>query len=153
MTLEFGTREIEAQPFVGIRVQTTMSRVAQEMGQLLVEVFGHIQGKGGTPAGMPFTIYHNMEGDDLDIECGVPVATAIEGEGRVHAGQLPDGKVATVTHTGPYEDLKTTWGALMGWIESEGLQPAGAPWESYFTAPREEADQSKWRTDTSFPVQ
>ena len=152
MTLEFSTTEIEAQLFVGIRVQTTMAKIGEGMGQLLGEVFGYVQGKGVAPAGMPFTIYHSMEGDDLDMECGVPVATAIEGEGRVQAGQLPAGKVATVTHMGPYDDLKTTWGALMGWIESEGLQPAGVPWESYFTDPGEEPDQSKWRTDIFFPV-
>ena len=152
MTLEFRTKEIEAQPFVGIRVQTTMAKVAGEMGQLLGEVFGYVQGKGIAPAGMPFTIYHSMEVDNLDMECGIPVITATEGEGRVQLGMLPGGKVATVTHMGPYENLKITWGALMQWVESQGLQPAGAPWECYFTDPKEEPDQSKWRTDVFVPV-
>ena len=68
MALDFSTKVTEAQPFVGIRVQTTMAEVAEEMGQLLGEVFGYVQRKGVAPAGMPFTIYHSMEGDDLDID-------------------------------------------------------------------------------------
>ena len=80
------------------------------------------------------------------------MASPVEGTERVRPGELPAGQVATVTHMGPYEQLGQTWSALMKWMEEEGLQAAGAPWEVYVTDPGEEPDQSKWRTDIFFPI-
>ena len=59
---EFGTKTLEAQPIVGIRATAPMSEVASVMGPLFGEVHGYIQGNGGTPAGMPLTIYHSPPG-------------------------------------------------------------------------------------------
>ena len=152
MTLDFGTREIPAQTILGIRTTAKMSELSEIMGPLFGEVMGHIQRNGQHPAGMPFAIYYGMDGGKVDVECGIPVASPIESEGRISAGELPSGMVATVTHMGPYEGLRETWAALTEWMSSQGLVPAGAPWEVYVTDPGAEPDSSKWRTDISFPV-
>ena len=152
MTSEFSTRRIDAQPMVGIRTQITMDRIAQVMGPLFGELHGYMQKNGRAPAGMPFAIYHCLEGDSVDLECGMPVAEPLAGTERIRAGELPGGKVATVTHTGPYDDLRHTWAALTAWMKQQGLEAAGAPWEVYVTDPGAEPDPSKWRTDIFFPV-
>ena len=174
MDQKFETKVIEAQPILGIRVTTTMEQVAEVMGPLFGEVYGYIQQTGQTPAGMPLTIYHAMDGVAVDperiaggheddpecevkpgtmvMECAMPVASLLEGAGRVQASELPSGKVATVTHMGPYHELPHSWSALTEWMGQQGLQPAGAPWEVYVTDPGSEPDQSKWRTDIFFPV-
>ena len=89
---------------------------------------------------MPFAIYHSMDGNTVDLECGMPVVSPMAGTDRIRAGELPAGTVATVTHMGPYEGLAQTWSALTEWMGSQGLQPAGAPWEVYVT------DPGKWPT-------
>ena len=152
MTLEFATKQIDAQPILGIRTSATKQELGQVMGPLFGEVYGHIQQRGQAPAGMPFSVYYSMDGDSIDLQCGMPVAQPMEGSGRIEAGELPGGTVATVTHMGPYDALPQTWAALMEWIRSQGLQPSGAPWEVYVTDPTAERDQSKWRTDIFFPV-
>ncbi len=152
MNLEFGTTQLGAQPYVGIRATTTMDKLAAIMGQLFGEVHGYLQRCGQEPAGMPFSIYHSMEGDTVELECGMPVGSRMDGTDRVQPGQLPCGTTATVTHLGPYDDLPRTWTALTEWIRSQGLEAAGAPWEVYVTDPGAETDQSKWRTDIFFPV-
>ena len=152
MTSDFGTKQIDAQPIVGIRTQTTMGRIAEVMGPLFGELFGYVQQSGQAPAGMPFAIYHGMDGDNVDLECGMPVAAPMAGTDRIRAGELPGGTAATVTHTGPYDQLGQTWTALTAWMKSQGLEPAGAPWEVYVTDPGAEPDPSKWRTDIFFPV-
>ena len=152
MTSEFGTRQLEAQPMVGIRTKTTMDKIAETMGMLFGELHGYLQQSGQAPAGMPFAIYHEMHGGTVDLECGMPVASPIAGTDRIRAGELPRGKAATVTHTGHYEQLRHTWEALTAWMKSEGLEPAGAPWEVYVTDPGREPDPTKWRTDIFFPV-
>ena len=152
MSLNFATREIDSQPIVGIRATTTMEEIKEVIGALFGEIMEYFTRNGIAPAGMPFTIYHEMDAERLEMECGIPVASPVEGTERVRPGELPAGKVATVTHMGPYEQLGQTWSALMKWVEEEGLQAAGAPWEVYVTDPGEEPDQSKWRTDIFFPI-
>ena len=152
MSLEFQTKQIEAQPILSIRTTATMDRIGEVMGPLFGEVYGRIKQIGREPAGMPFAVYHSMDGDAIDLECGMPVDSPMEGAGRVQAGELPAGTVATVTHMGPYDALRQTWAALTEWMSTQGLQPAGAPWEVYATDPGAEPDQSKWRTDIFFPV-
>ncbi len=152
MKQEFGTKQVEGRPFVGIRTSTTTDKIGEVMGPLFGEVYAFIQQSGRQPAGMPFALYHSMDDNTVELECGMPVASPVEGAGRVKAGELPAGTVATVTHTGPYDALPQTWSSLAEWIGSQGLQPAGAPWEVYVTDPGAEPDQSKWRTDIFFPV-
>lgn len=152
MALDFGTREIGSQPIVGIRVTAKMTELGQIMGPLFGEVMGHIQQNDQRPAGMPFAIYHGMDGGEVDVECGIPVASPVEAEGRVRPGELPGGTVATVTHIGHYEGLRETWAELTQWMSSQGLSPAAAPWEVYVTDPGAEPDSSKWRTEIFFPV-
>lgn len=152
MTLNFETRRVEAQPILGIRATSTMEKLPEILGSLFGEVYEYIQQSGQQPTGMPFSRYHSMDGGTVDLECGMPVASAMEGTGRVQAGELPAGTVATVTHLGPYDNLPQSWSALTEWMGSQGLQPAGAPWEVYATDPGAEPDQSKWRTDIFFPV-
>jgi AraC family transcriptional regulator len=152
MKPEFRTQQLEAQPILGIRETTTMDKLAQRMGPLFGEVHGHMTQHGQTPAGMPLARYHSMDGNTVELECAIPVASPLAGTDRIQAGELPAGTMATVTHMGPYDDLPTTWAALTAWMKEQGLDAAGAPWEVYVTDPGKEPDKSRWRTDIFFPV-
>ncbi len=152
MPQSFDTKRVEAQHILTIRAMTTADKLPELLGEHFGEVYAHILQNGQQPSGMPFSRYFAMEGATVDFECGMPVAAPIEGAGRVRAGQLPACTVATVTHMGPYDDLPRSWNALLSWMGSQGLEPAGPPWEVYVTDPGAEPDQSKWRTDIHFPV-
>ncbi len=129
-----------------------MEQLTELIGELFGEVHEFIQDQGLQPAGMPLMVYHSMDGNVLDMECAMPVATGVAGSGRIAAGELPAGLAAVTTHVGPYDQLGHTWSKLNEWIAREGLEPAGAPWEAYVTDPGAEPDPSKWRTDLYFPV-
>ena len=154
MEPELDTTQLEAQPILGIRTTVPMAEIGDTFGPLFGEIHAHIQQSGGTPAGMPLTIYHSMPGPggNVDLECAIPVASPVTGAGRVKAGELPAGTAARATHMGPYTELPQTWAALTEWMKSTGLNAAGAPWEVYVTDPGAEPEQSKWRTDIFFPV-
>lgn len=152
MELEFGTTEVKARAYLGIRTTVAMDELGGIMGPLFGEVHGYIQQSGQVPAGMPFAIYHSMDGRNVDVQCAIPVAPPLGGTERILAGVLPSGTVATVTHLGPYDGLPGAWKALTEWMDSQGLKAAGAPWEVYVNDPGAEPDPSKWRTDIFFPV-
>ncbi len=152
MALEFVIKEVEARPTVCIRTKTTMDKLAETMGPIYGEIMGAVQSTGGAPAGMPFARYHDMQANEVDLECGIPVASAVETSGRVAASELPGGRVVTVTHVGPYDQLKGTWDGIMAWVQSEGLTLNGAPWEVYVDDPTT-VDPSTLRTEIYVPVQ
>ncbi len=152
MDLTFSITEPEAQSIVGIRARARLAEIGQAMDSLFRELFEHVQAVGAAPAGPPLSIYHAMQSDGVDFECAIPLLSPVEGTGRVRAGELPACTAATVTHTGPYENLKETWTALTEWMASEGFQAAGTPWEVYVTEPSAEPDKSKWQTQIYFPV-
>ena len=93
MKQKFETTHHDARPILAIRAATTMDKIGEVMGSLFGEVYGCIQQSGQEPAGMPFSIYHSMDGDAIDLECGMSVASPTEGLGRVKAGELPAGTV------------------------------------------------------------
>jgi AraC family transcriptional regulator len=75
-----------------------------------------------------------------------------EGEEEIRSDTLPGGLAAMTTHCGPYEQLRDAYAALEHWMETEGLKPAGAPWESYVTDPAEHPDPKDWRTEVFWPI-
>ena len=152
MKLECTMTNLEAQPIMGIRTSAPMGELGKVMGPLYKEVMGHIRENGGEAAGMPLTRFYSPPGATIEFECAIPVASPVEGGERVQPGELPAGRAATVTHVGPYDALPEAWGALTEWMDSEGLERVGAPWEVYLTDPGAEPDPSKWRTQIFFPV-
>ena len=153
MDIEISTIQIEAQAILGIRSSAKMQDLPDILGAHFGEIFGYVIQNGQQPAGMPLSRYHSMDGESVDLECGIPINAPLDGTDRIKPGSLPGGRVATVTHVGPYEGLPQTWSALFEWIGAEGLKPADAPWEVYLTDPGAEPDSSKWRTQIFFPVE
>jgi effector-binding domain-containing protein len=157
------TPEIETrteQPYVAIRAQVSMAGIpafAARTG----EVFDWLGARGLKPAGPPFFRYNVIDmARELEMETGVPIATAVDGDDDVVAGVLPAGRYATVIHTGHPSELVKVTGALLDWAAEQGLtwdmSPSedgewwGARLEFYLTDPAEEPDMSKWQTQLAF---
>ena len=92
-----------------------------------------------------------MRGNEVDLECGIPVAVTFEPTGRVAVCELPGGRAATTMHVGPYDQLRHTWQAMWDWVKSEGLAPAGPPWEVYIDDPTT-VEAARLRTEVYVPL-
>ncbi len=152
MQHEFGTTQVSAQPYLGIRAKAGMNQLADVMGELFGEVSGCMQRQGQQPAGPPFAIYHEVRDGTADLECGIPTRDALAGCGRVQVGELPACTAASATHWGPYDKLEQSWGPLLSWVAAQGLRNSAPPWEVYVTDPGSETNPAKWRTDIIVPV-
>ena len=148
------------QHYVGIRTQVTMDEMEKGViPQLLGELFGWLGKQGIEPAGAPFIRYHviNMAAN-MDIELGVPVASAHAGDGSVRPGVIPAGRYASLIYTGvangiPANKALLDWGAEKGLVwdrwEVESGDAFGARFESFLTAPDDEPDPAKWETEVA----
>jgi effector-binding domain-containing protein len=64
---------------------------------------------------------------------------------------LPGGPAAVTVDIGPYEQMAPAYRALTSWVSSHGGEPAGDPWEVYYTDPASESDPATWRTEIIQP--
>jgi hypothetical protein len=63
-------------------------------------------GHGVAPAGPPFFKYSVDMMRELEVEAGVPVAAAVDGDDQVVSGVLPAGRYATLT---PWVTPASSW--------------------------------------------
>jgi effector-binding domain-containing protein len=152
-----------AQPYVAIRSSVPMSRLGSDLPPLIGEVFGWLRAREIDPADAPFWKYNLIDmAHELEVEVGVPLATAVTGDERVITGILPAGRYATLHHVGHPNELMDATAALLQWADREGLSwdvtdtAPGERWaarlEVFLTNPDDEPDMSKWETDLVFKL-
>ncbi len=78
--------------------------------------------------GVVLTIYHDREFDPAccDMELGVGIL-----DEKQATTVLPQRLCATATHIGPYSGLPDAYGAITTWINLNGYEINGAPYEIY----------------------
>ena len=150
------------QPYVAVRAKVTMGEIAA-FARRFGEVFGWLDSHGLAPAGPPFFKYNVIDmARELEMEAGVPIATATDGDDQIVAGVLPAGRYATLTHVGHPSELMAATKALLDWAAEQGLtwdvtpSEDGDRWacrlENYLTDPEQEPDMSKWVTQLAFKL-
>jgi effector-binding domain-containing protein len=144
--------EVKAQPVATIRVTIDAKDVSQTLAKIFPEVGSYCGSIGVAPAGPPFSRYHSITGDKIDLEAGMPVKTPITPKGRVLASELPGGKAAMTWHVGPYTTLPRTYDLLKAWMKEHSVEANGGFWEIYWTDPGLEPDPAKWRTQIYWPL-
>ena len=150
------------QPYAAVRAKVTMGEIAA-FARRFGEVFGWLDRHGLAPAGPPFFKYNVIDmARELEMEAGVPVATAVGGDDQMVTGVLPAGRYATLTHVGHPSELMAATKALLDWAAEQGLtwdvtpSEDGDRWacrlENYLTDPDQEPDMSKWVTQLAFKL-
>lgn len=151
-TLSIERRELTERPIVFVSLRAARHEIPAGIAEGAGKTYMYAQKAGVAIAGHPFTRYLSTGPGLFDMEIGIPLAAAAPGEGEVKSGVLPSGPAAVALHAGPYDQLGETYAALERWIESNGLRPAGPPWEWYKTDPAEHPDPADWRTEVYWPV-
>jgi effector-binding domain-containing protein len=146
------------QQYVGIRTQVPMSKFKKIIPEFLDELFAWLGKQGVQPAGAPFMRYHviNMAGN-MDVELGVPVTSAVSGDGRIAPGVIPAGRYASLVYTG-VNGIKGNK-ALLDWAAKNNMRwdrwddqngdAFGSRVEYFLTGPAEQPDRDKWETEVA----
>ncbi|WP_255553184.1 GyrI-like domain-containing protein [Ktedonobacter sp. SOSP1-52] len=148
-----------AQPYMGMRTRIPMQELGVVIPQYIGEVFAFLGKQGVAPVHAPFVRYHviNMP-EMLDIEVGIPVASPLPDEDRIHGGVLPAGRYASLVYTGIENGIQANaalmeWGARHGLVwdsrETKDGEAFGSRFESFLTDPEKQPDQGKWETEVA----
>lgn len=142
---------LEERLVASVRLEVAHVDMQKTLTVLFPEVMQAVLSQGRTMDGQPLVRYHSF-GARTDLEAAIPVRTAIADQGRVKASTLPAGPAAVAWHVGPYDTLGEAYERLQAYLAEQGLEPAGAPWEEYWTDPGLEPDPARWRTRVLWPV-
>jgi effector-binding domain-containing protein len=151
----------EAQPYAAIRAKVAGSEIGAKLPPLIGEVAAWLGSKGSPPSGAPFFRYLVVDmPNELQVEVGFPVNTALKGTDRIVTGTLPAGTYATVVHRGSPRELEAVTADLLAWGKSKAVKwdmqtlGHGEKWvarlEFYLTDPKVEPDMAKWETELAF---
>jgi effector-binding domain-containing protein len=151
MGYEVDQTEVERQPVLLIRTETTPAKIRPTYREALAEFKDYLEAEGIEPAGPPFARFPIYMPERVEMEVGVPIGAKLEGRERIEAAELPGGATATTVHVGSYAGLGAAHAALTEWLESKGMR-AGTPWEVYLAGPPEIDDSSRWLTRIVYPI-
>ena len=143
--------ERSAQPTLSIRTRAAVQDIPKVLGPAYGKIMQHIGELGGTPGGAPFVAYYNTDMQNLDMEIGFPVLSALPGRAEVQAGQIPAGKAASCLYTGPYNEIASAYNDLSAWITAHDLHPTGVAYEFYLNDPEHTAP-AELQTLILFPL-
>lgn len=124
------------------------------IGPLYGEIFQALGPKAMN--GVAVAIWHDREhkDSDVDAEAGVFLQGPAAASGRVQVYELPPARVASMIHAGAYNRLYEAHGALVKWLEANGLRLAGPARELYLklSQPVRQDDES-YVTELQHPVE
>ena len=152
-TLDVELRDHPAQRAVVVDVIASRDEIGGALSAALRQIGGYLHRHAVAPEGPPFAHYLGADTEGRwQVAVGFPVSGPVEDDVCVRPDLLPAGRLAVVTHHGPYDELPRAWEVLRGWMAESGARPAGAPWESYLTNPEDEPDPSARITQICQPV-
>lgn len=152
MSYEITKKTLTETPILFMRRRVKHAEIGGALGELLPGVFAFATQKGIPMVGPPLCRYTEWSSGGVTLEAGLPVATAVDGEGDVHAGTLPAGPAVATIHTGPYDGLGEAHTAIEKYLEDNALRAAGDAWEVYLTDPGEVPDPAQWQTEVIRPT-
>lgn len=121
----------------------------RDFGKYYSPLYERIAKEHLTPDGVSGAVYHDEEfnHDCSDIELIVGVKEKEKAD-KVMKGQL----CAMTVHKGSYASLSDAYGALVSWIEENGYEWDGAPYDIYAKSHFGGYAPEDWETEIYFPV-
>jgi effector-binding domain-containing protein len=104
-------------------------------------------------AGNVLAIYHSFSPEKIEMECAIPIAKEVKGEGDVNVIKMPAGNAVVAHYYGPYMGTELAHAEIEKFVKANNKKVIGSPWEVYVTDPGVEKDTAKWLTDVYYPVE
>ena len=147
-------KQTEPRTVAFIRMKGAFGQIPGAFGTL----FHWVDERGLIPSGPPEAVYYNIPSDGPESEALWALRAPIVTGEPTPADDLGLGierldaqEVASAMHVGPFEDVATTYAALMAWIPAHGYAIAGPPEEVYLSDPAE-TPAEELQTEVHFPV-
>jgi len=143
-------------PQIAVAIKKTavnMDNLHEAIDEICARLLAYLSEQGTEMSGAPYLAYMNANDDfsQFDIEWGFPVAEPVPVSGEFYMSQTHEGKAITATHKGSYNDLETTYYAIMDYAKENSLESTGIYYDYYLNDP-DETPESELLTQVLFPI-
>jgi effector-binding domain-containing protein len=147
MEYQVHVQQVTSQLTAVVRRRARQAELARVVPQACGEVWSFIRSSPLLHPGRNLALY--LDGE-INLEVGVEMFQAFEGNGQVFCSRTPAGTVVTAAHIGPYEGLHGAHAAICKWCRENGRAVPGISWEIYG---HWDDDPAKLRTDVFYLLQ
>jgi len=128
----------------------TLKENAKEIAEMLASLFEYAISYKAIIVGHPLFLYHEKsveeakradEAGNADIEVCIPIAKKVPENDEIKCYEISGGKMAKITHKGPYEESVPVYERLFAWLEENGCKLTGSIREAYLNDPKEVAPE------------
>lgn len=147
--------ELDDTWYIGYIVKTTQENVSdsENYAKGLGAVSGYLGAERIQPTGMPMSIMHTWEPENVVMELAIPVADSIAVPDSLTMGKIPGGPALKLKHMGSYHNLDESYEAFEAHNLANDVKPRWYPYEIYVTDPSQQPDTSQWVTEIVYPVE
>lgn len=136
---------------LSIRITTTIEELPNIIGINYMKIMSYLEELGEKPLDVPFTAYHNLNMQNLDVEMGFVVDKKLPDKGEMKSGVIPQGKRVTYMYKGLYNGMQEVYDKITKWINENKYELQGVYYEYYYNSP-EEVKESELLTKIVLPL-
>ena len=144
--------QLEPRTVIGMHETVPMAALTDFFGRAFHAVGAELQRLYVAAQGPPLAIYHGTPTDTVDVVAGFPVGGPVDPAAPVAVTTLAGGPAVATIHTGSYDSMGETYGALTAWMSEHGLTPGTDMWEEYLVGPDSGTDPAGWQTRIVWPL-
>jgi effector-binding domain-containing protein len=144
-------------PEIRVLSKRMLGTYSETIGMLINEIFRHIYSQPQQElirvSGPVIFISHDSEymETDADIEIDVPITGPIKGTDSIELKKLEGYKMATIVHTGSYDNLGSTYQMIYDYLQENNYQIIAPSREIYLNSP-ENQPPAQLLTEIQFPI-
>jgi CBS domain-containing protein/effector-binding domain-containing protein len=101
---------------LSVRVRAPAAEVVASVEAVIERIVRRLREQHSLPLGPAFLAFHEFAGDFIDLEVGIPVEDAVQGDDEVQVRALPMGRYLSVWHQGTEPMLGDLEHLLDGWL-------------------------------------
>ena len=133
MKYDVAVETAQSELVAAVRTRVVIGDVPKAWKPALDQVWAFLKTTGTLSPGHNLFLYHHPKHRDeaMNVDFGVQVARAFEGQGEVRCIETPAGEVAKTIHVGPYERLGGAHDAIHAWCAANNRKIGHASWEIY----------------------
>ena len=151
-----GTSNFPGCTYVGIKTDCTIKTVGESMAKDFGKLEAFFTDHKDLIAGAPISIYHkwDMVGGKVSYTSAIPVKSIPDNlPAGMISGSIPETKIYSVKHTGPYGHLGNAWSTMMNLQRGKVFKAKKGihPFEAYVNDPKEVSDK-ELETTVNFAV-
>ena len=152
---EIMTKEV---PLMRVAILSDIIESYAKVGRLFKELHAALEENGITPAGPQLAIYFDEEYTPrhVDVAAAVPVkvplGTKLPEDSRIQFDDLPGDLMVSLVRTGPWDDFRPAYQAIMAWVQDNGYAIAGPNREIHLQGPGSGVPPAEFQIEIQFPI-